>query len=72
MNMTSINDLMYAYYAWSKSVKERDNNTCQICGNGSDVAHHLFHKSKYPKLSLNISNGISLCVECHKEAHIMR
>lgn len=56
---------------WSESVKERDKGICQICFNKGNIAHHIFYKSKYPKLSLNLNNGITLCKKCHKEVHLM-
>lgn len=56
---------------WSKSVLKRDRKKCQICQKTAKVSHHLFYKALYPALSLNINNGISLCVECHKTTHGM-
>lgn len=59
----------YALMFWSKIIKNRDNNKCQICGNKGQIAHHILHKAKYPKLSLNINNGITLCRWCHAGVH---
>ena len=59
-----------ALQAWSRTVKKRDNNTCQICNNSSEHAHHILPKSKYPELSLNPNNGIALCVIHHREVHL--
>jgi len=56
-------------FSWSRTIKKRDDNKCQICGNKSNASHHIFFKSKYPGLSLNIHNGISLCDDCHYEVH---
>ena len=64
--------------AWSNSVKERDNHTCQICGikvgeftkNGKKVvfnSHHIFSKEGiYSFLMFDINNGITLCQNCHR------
>jgi 5-methylcytosine-specific restriction endonuclease McrA len=31
--------------------------------------YHIFPKSKYPELALNLNNGIALCKEHHYEFH---
>lgn len=59
----------HALNAWSKTVKKLGNGLCQICPNPATVSHHIIHKSKYPGLSLNVNNGISLCDTCHGESH---
>lgn len=61
----------YSLISWSKSIKTRDNNECQICGNKADVSHHIFYKNRYPQLSLNLNNGIALCKEHHGEIHML-
>lgn len=56
-------------YLWREVVKETGKE-CVICGNNEDLnAHHLFYKRFYPKLSLNTSNGITLCKQHHLETH---
>ena len=54
---------------WSKTVKLRDNYKCQVCGNKGQISHHILHKAKYPKLSLVVNNGITLCRWCHAQVH---
>jgi len=59
----------HALSAWSKTVKKLGNGLCQICPSPATISHHILHKSKYPGLSLNVNNGISLCDPCHYESH---
>lgn len=65
----SLKKTKYALTAWSKAIRNRDKNTCQICGKKGKFAHHILHKSKYPLLAFNTNNGISLCKRCHNEVH---
>ena len=59
------------YGLWRKYVLERDNYTCQECGEyfTSNCVHHIKSYIDYPKLRLDISNGITLCENCHKNKH---
>ena len=56
---------------WSKSVMERDNYTCRICGNYKDKhnAHHLNSWDTYPDQRFDVDNGVTLCVTCHISFH---
>lgn len=58
-----------AYYKWRRNVFEKDNYTCQCCGDdkgGNLEAHHILNYTEHPKLRVDISNGITLCEVCHK------
>ncbi len=59
----------FEYKQWRTSVYERDNYTCQKCFvRGTTLnAHHIKSFSRHNDLRLNIENGITLCIKCHKE-----
>ena len=61
----------YALYYWSKTIKKKFGNKCQICHTSSKTlhAHHIFAKAKHPQLSLNVNNGVLLCEAHHRELH---
>lgn len=54
---------------WAKSVKGRDNWTCQICDRrGGDMhADHIKAWALFPELRFNIDNGRTLCPPCHRK-----
>jgi len=59
------------YSNWRKLVFERDNYTCQHCGKqGVELnAHHIMKFSTHHDLRLEVSNGLTLCVPCHKKTY---
>jgi len=59
----------HALTTWSKTIKKLGNGLCKVCSSPATVSHHIIHKSAYPGLSLNVSNGIPLCDVCHYESH---
>jgi hypothetical protein len=54
-------------------VLERDNWTCQKCGRTTEEVelhcHHIFPLNESPIESADVENCITLCKNCHKEAH---
>jgi len=56
---------------WRKAVYKRDNYTCQKCGHkGRGLqAHHIKPFIDFPELRLDVSNGITLCPDCHEHEH---
>lgn len=68
----SRNLLYEGYKEWRKSVYERDGYQCRICGtteSGKLRAHHIKPRQHFPELLLEISNGLTVCDNCHKEIH---
>lgn len=58
-----------AYKKWRKSVFERDNYTCVWCGQrgGQLNADHIKAFAVYYESRLELSNGRTLCIDCHKK-----
>lgn len=59
------------YKEWRKAVFERDNYTCQCCGKrgGKLRAHHIERYRNCIEKRTVLSNGVTLCDECHKKLH---
>lgn len=62
------------YDCWRKAVFKRDNWTCVTCkarsGSGKPVtlnADHIKPFAYYPELRFELSNGRTLCKECHRK-----
>lgn len=55
------------YKLWRNFVFERDNYTCQFCGqvSGDINAHHILPFSVFEKERFNTDNGVTLCGGCH-------
>ena len=58
---------------WRTNIYTRDNYTCQICAkHGVNLnAHHLNAWKSFPEQRFDLDNGVTLCVDCHKEFHKM-
>lgn len=54
------------FILWAKSIKERDNYKCQICGEvgGELRSNHIKKFSDYPELRFEPLNGITICRYC--------
>jgi len=57
------------YRLWKIYVIRRD-KVCQCCGSRKNRhAHHIKSAKYFPELRFTISNGITLCNECHSYIH---
>lgn len=55
---------------WRKLVFNRDNYTCQHCGDKKYLhAHHIVEWAKDESKRFILDNGVTLCVECHSKVH---
>ena len=54
---------------WRKAVFERDNYTCQFCNKHGGILHadHIKPFAYFPDLRFEVSNGRTLCVDCHRK-----
>ena len=60
----------YTYRKWRLDVIKRDGGCCANCGSHDNLqVHHIKHFAEYPELRFEVSNGITLCRQCHKELH---
>lgn len=64
------------YKKWRDAVFNRDNFTCRICGDRSRAghrieinAHHIQKLSEFKDLRYVLSNGITVCTDCHRDIH---
>lgn len=57
------------YKVWRTAVFERDNYTCVLCGDSNCYleADHIKQFALFPDLRFNLSNGRTLCVDCHRD-----
>lgn len=58
-------------HKWSTNVISRDRATCQHCGaTGVELhAHHIKSFKDHPELRWDLSNGLTLCHQCHWAVH---
>lgn len=63
------------YKLWRKAVIKRDKATCQRCLKSEGVilcAHHIKEFCRHPELRNEVSNGVTLCEDCHYDVHNKR
>jgi len=56
------------YQQWRELVYQKDNYSCQCCGDnkgGNLQAHHINNFSDYIDLRFDTKNGVTLCSNCH-------
>ena len=59
------------YAKWRNTVFQRDDYTCQCCGQrgGKLNAHHIENFADNEDLRFDVNNGITLCEQCHSFRH---
>lgn len=59
------------YRRWVRLVHARAANGCERCGekDAKFHAHHIIPVSVDPSKACDLSNGMLLCIPCHKEIH---
>lgn len=58
---------------WAHMVMERDGYKCVQCGSTENLeADHIKPKQYFPELALDVSNGQTLCRDCHDKKHPWR
>ena len=59
---------------WREEIFKRDNYICQLCGQGKKKLHphHKYSFNQFPEKRFEISNGRTLCEDCHKLLHSLK
>lgn len=61
------------YTEWRRKVLLLSNYECSVCFKGSEEVelhvHHILNFSTYKDLRTEVSNGSTLCKECHVDFH---
>lgn len=56
------------YKKWKMTVRERDDDKCQMCPSEENVdVHHIKRYADCAELRYDPNNGICLCKKCHKK-----
>lgn len=57
---------------WAQEVKRRDNYVCQLCGAKGVYlhSHHLYSWDIFISKRYDLTNGVTLCQNCHKKFHL--
>jgi hypothetical protein len=61
----------FRYWEFKDAVIQRDGSVCTICGRFCmyPIVHHVLHSADYPELKHDVSNGKTLCHDCHMTIH---
>lgn len=59
----------WMYAAAIEYVRQRDNDTCKMCGEAYRAVHHILPYKEHKALRSHPDNLVCLCHKCHQEAH---
>jgi hypothetical protein len=59
------------YVEWRTNIYKKDDYTCHKCSQRGGIlnAHHIKNYATNQKIRLDISNGMTFCIDCHKKFH---
>ena len=56
---------------WKNKVKRRDSYRCKLCNHKNHLeVHHIIPWSSSIRNRFKVSNGMTLCRQCHKHIHL--
>ena len=57
------------YQEFKERVMKREHGVCQLCDKPAVDVHHKIPLDIAPELATDDSNGIALCLSCHRKKH---
>lgn len=54
---------------WAKAVKVKSGGRCELCFSSKATESHHVISRRHKAVRWDVSNGVALCFECHREVH---